>query len=209
MENKLQELTKKLYDEGLSKGRQDADTLLAEAQQKAKKIVADAEHQAEQAKRTAEKNADDLHRQTLAELGMAGKQMVGQLKGEIADMVVARSAKDAVKQALLDGNFIKELLLAVASNWKGSSSEKVSLVAMLPADREKELGQALEGSVREQIGDGLELVYSDGVKSGFRIAPKNGGYYIDFSDDSFYALLGEYLRPKVKEILFDGENNGK
>ena len=35
MENKLQELTKKLYDEGLEKGRAEADRLVGEAKNEA------------------------------------------------------------------------------------------------------------------------------------------------------------------------------
>ena len=48
MENKLQELTKKLYDEGLEKGRAEADRLVGEAKNEAAKIVAEARAQAEE-----------------------------------------------------------------------------------------------------------------------------------------------------------------
>ena len=43
MENKLQQLTKKLYDEGLEKGRAEADKLVADAKAEARKIVAEAD----------------------------------------------------------------------------------------------------------------------------------------------------------------------
>ena len=39
---KLQELTDKLYQEGLEKGRAEADSLVSEAKSQAEKIVADA-----------------------------------------------------------------------------------------------------------------------------------------------------------------------
>lgn len=39
MENKLQQLTQKLYDEGLEKGRAEADKLVADAKAEAQKIV--------------------------------------------------------------------------------------------------------------------------------------------------------------------------
>ena len=42
MENKLKELTDRLYGEGLEKGRIEADRLVAEAKEKAAKILADA-----------------------------------------------------------------------------------------------------------------------------------------------------------------------
>ena len=40
--NKLQELTQKLYNEGLEKGRSEADRLVAEAKAEAAKILAEA-----------------------------------------------------------------------------------------------------------------------------------------------------------------------
>ena len=39
MQNKLQELTDRLYNEGLSKGKQEADQLLANAREEARQIV--------------------------------------------------------------------------------------------------------------------------------------------------------------------------
>ena len=47
MENKLQELTRKLYDEGLEKGRAAADQLVAAATAAARKLVAAARAEAE------------------------------------------------------------------------------------------------------------------------------------------------------------------
>jgi V/A-type H+-transporting ATPase subunit E len=34
------------------------------------------------------------------------------------------------------------------------------------------------------------------------VGEKDGGYYISFTDESFEALLDEYLREKVSQILF-------
>ena len=41
MENKLQELTQKLYDEGLEKGRAEAGKLISDARAEAQKILAE------------------------------------------------------------------------------------------------------------------------------------------------------------------------
>ena len=48
MENiKLQELTEKLYNDGLEKGRSEAERLVAEAKESAAKIIAEAKAEAE------------------------------------------------------------------------------------------------------------------------------------------------------------------
>ena len=52
------------------------------------------------------------------------------------------------------------------------------------------------------LKEGIEVGYSADVKSGFKVGEKNGGYYISFSDESFEALLGGYLREKVAGLIF-------
>lgn len=42
MENKLQELTDKLYKEGLSKGKEEGEAILAKANEKAAEIIEEA-----------------------------------------------------------------------------------------------------------------------------------------------------------------------
>ena len=202
MENKLQELTQKLYDEGLSKGRQESDALVAESQARASKIVADAKAEAASIIAEAKAKAEDLHKNSLTEISLAGRQTVARLKETIANMIVVTSVSGGVASANLDPKFIKDILVAVATNWQGSSSDVVELKALLPADREVELGTAFESSVKANVAGGLDIEYSSGVKSGFRIEPKAGGFYISFSDADFDALLGEYLRPKVSQILY-------
>lgn len=44
--------------------------------------------------------------------------------------------------------------------------------------------------------------YSKEVRTGFKVGAKGGSYYISFSDDDFEALLKEYLRGKISELLF-------
>ena len=56
--NKLQELTQKLYNDGLEKGRSEAERLLAEAKAEAAKIVAEAKAEAEAIAKAAEAKAE-------------------------------------------------------------------------------------------------------------------------------------------------------
>ena len=202
MENKLQQLTQKLYDEGLSKGRSEAEKLVADASAKAKSIIADASAEAEVILKNARKAAEDLQKNSLTEISLAGRQAVSKIKEEISGLIVAKTVSGSVAQANMDASFIKEMLLAVAKNWNGASSDKVSLSALLPADRQAQLDAALAGSVQQLLSAGIEVGYSKDVKSGFKVGAKDGGYYISFSDEDFDALLGEYLREKVSKILY-------
>ena len=82
MENKLQELTKKLYDEGLEKGRAEADRLVGEAKNEAAKIVAEARAQAEEIVKKARDKAEDVEKNTMTEIALAGKQAAAKIKSD-------------------------------------------------------------------------------------------------------------------------------
>ncbi len=117
-------------------------------------------------------------------------------------MIVAKATAAGVKEAALDPAFITEMLLAVAGNWNGADAGKVELKALLPEAERTKLDAAFGKSAQELLAAGIEVGYSNEVKSGFKVGAKDGGYYISFSDADFDALLGEYLREKVSDMLF-------
>ena len=135
----------------------------------------------------------------MTEITLAGKQAVAKIKTEIASLIVAKATAKGVQQAVVDPAFIKEMLVAVARNWNGADSGKVELKALLPEAERAKLDAAFTKCAAELL---VEVGYSKDVKSGFRVGAKDGGYYISFSDADVEALLGEYLREKVSEMLF-------
>ena len=197
---KLQQLTDKLYQEGLEKGRAEADNLVALAKSEAQKIVADAEARAAKIIAEAEDKAADVEKNAMAEISLAGKQAVAKVKAEIENLVVVKATSEGVKQANLDVAFIKDMLLAVAKNWNNGA--KVELSALLPESKKAELDKSFEAAAKALLAEGVEVSFSADVKSGFKVGEKKGGYYISFSDEAFEALLGSYLREKVAKLLF-------
>ena len=197
MENKLQQLTQKLYDEGLEKGRAEAERLVAEAKTNAAKIVKEAEAQ------EANTKAQDVEKNAMTEISLAGKQALSKIKAEISSMIIAKSTAPAVKAATLDPEFVKQMLLTVAKNWSGADSSKNQLKALLPEAEQKAFEATFEAAAKELLAAGVEVGYSKEVRTGFKVGAKDGGYYISFSDQDFDALLKEYLRDKVYKMLYN------
>lgn len=202
MDNKkLDQLTQKLYDEGLEKGRAEADRLVSAAKEQAEKVLAEARAQAADIVRQAEAKAEDVSKNTI--IALAGKQAVAKIKSEIASAIVVCATGEGVKAAGMDAAFIKEMLVAVAKNWNGADAGKVSLQALLPEGEREKLDAAMAAQAKALLDAGVEVGYSKEVKTGFKVGAKDGGYYISFSDADVEALLGEYLREKVSQLLFN------
>ncbi len=200
MENKkLQELTEKLYAEGLSKGREEAEKMVADAEAKAAQLVAQAQQEAAEIVKAAEAKAAELKKNNETEMVLATRQVVSALKENITNLVVAKSVEPSVHAALLDVEFVKEMLLGIARGWNG---ERVALEAILPAEMKARFESEAEAAVKALLAEGVEVGYSERVKSGFKVAPKDGGYYISFTEEDFSALLAEYLKEKVTKMLY-------
>ncbi|MFR9524152.1 MAG: hypothetical protein SNH94_06230 [Rikenellaceae bacterium] len=202
MENKLQVLTQKLYDEGLEKGRQEADVLVSEAKAKATKIVEDAKAEAAALLKKAQTAAEDTQKNSMTEIALAGKQAVAKIKSEIENVITTKMTAEAIKGAAADAKFIKEMLLAVAANWNGADSSKITLQALLPEAKKAELDAVIAKSAAELLKAGVEVGYSKQVSSGFKVGAKDGGYYISFSQEDFDALMRGYIREKLSALLF-------
>ena len=199
--NKLQELTQKLYNEGLERGRAEAERLVAEAKESAAKIIAEAKAEAASIAKAAEDRAEDVAKNAMTEITLAGRQAVTKIKAELAEAVIMKTTGAAVKAATMDATFVKDMLLAMANNWT-SSTVDVSLKALLPEEKRAELDKVMQASVAELAKAGIEVGYTKDIKTGFKLGEKNGGYYIAFTDENFDALLKEYLREKVSNLLF-------
>ena len=200
MQNKLQELTEKLYAEGLSKGKQEGEEILAKAKVQADEIVAKAHAEAAAIVAAAKKDAEDLKTKVESDVKMAASQSVAATKKDIETLVVAKMTEAEVKNALTSADFVKEVIIAVAKGF--NTEEPVDLEVVLPEALKKDL----EGFVAKELANALkgnvEASFSKKVAGGFTIGPKDGGYFISYTDETFNALISEYLRPATKKLLF-------
>lgn len=198
--NKLQELTDKLYNEGLAKGREEAETLLATARKEASDTVAAAKKEAEAILAKARKDADDLKAKAESDVRTASSQSLQATKKDIENLFVGKLTDNSVKSALSSEEFVKELIKAVAE--KFSTQETSSIEVVLPENLKSALQPFVETELTETLNKGVEAKFSKKIAGGFTIGPKDGGWFISLTDETFRDLIGEYLRPVTKKLLF-------
>ena len=202
MENKLQQLTQKLYDEGLEKGRAEAERLVSEAKSEAAKIIADAKAEAEAIVKAAEAKAEDTAKNSMTEIALAGK--TGRRPDQGGDLLADCG---------------REYLLRRESRQSGSRIRQGDAVERRPQLERRIVveGRTASAAARSRAGEVRRCVRRcrpRAARSGHRSGlleggthrlqggAKGGSYYISFSDDDFEALLKEYLRGKISELLF-------
>lgn len=199
MDNKLQELTEKLYNEGVAKGNQKAETILANAQTEASNLVKQAKQEAQAIVEAAQKSAEELTKNTRNELQMASKQAISALAQEVTSLINGSIVSASVKQATTDTSFMQNLILTAVHNW----ATKQDLLVVVPEKDKSAVIDYFTAQAKSVLDNGLTIESANNIKAGFQIGPKDGSYKVSFTEADFINFFKEFLRPKLVELLFE------
>ena len=196
MDTKIQELTDKIYQEGVEKGQEEANRIIAGAKEQEETILREADEKAKQIVADAEKKAEELKRNTEAELRLFTSQAIEALKSEVANLVTNRIVTDNVAAATNDAAFMQQVILAIANEW--AKNEAITI----QATDAQALTDYFEANARELLQQGVNIEQVNGKKTSFTLAPADGAYKISFGEEEFIAYFKEFLRPQLIEMLF-------
>ena len=203
MQNKLQELTDKLYREGFSKGQLEAEQLLAKAKEEAAQIVASAKEEAGAIITHARKSAEEASKNIEGEVKSASRQTMASVKQAIEELITAKTIAEPVKMALSDSEFIKTIVQTSIERFNPQNNS-VQLSVILPENLQQSLRTFAEEQMKKHLSHGLEIQFDKTFKAGFKIGAKSDGFYVSLTDKDFSTLFGAYLRPQTRTLLFGG-----
>ncbi len=196
MENKIQQLTEQLYQEGLSKGKAEAENIVAKAKEEAASIIAEAQKRAAQMAEEASDKAAETLRRSERELKAAAGQITAAVKSALSEMVLARSVGADVASAFGDDDFVRRLMTEAVKAFADGGCVTVG------KGNEDKVAAYLQSAADKGVGE-FTVTGGDGVGRGFRISPKGQGYYISFDEKDFDSLLRSYLKDGLNKVLFE------
>ncbi|MDR1676083.1 MAG: hypothetical protein LBR86_06420 [Tannerella sp.] len=196
MDVKIQELTDKIYREGVEKGQEEAGRLVSEAGAQKQAILKEAEDAAKQIVEAAEKQAAEWKKNTEAELKLFAAQAVEALKSEVANLITGKIVSENIKPAVADKTFMQQVMLEIAREWV-----KQDGLVIRTADAQA-LTAYFEGNAKELLNRGVQIEKVNGKDTSFTIAPADESYKVTFGEEEFMAFFKEFLRPQLVEILF-------
>jgi V/A-type H+-transporting ATPase subunit E len=196
MENKIQELTDKIYREGVEKGNEEAQKLIATAQDEAKKIIDEARKEADAIVASARKSAKEVTDNTKSELKLFGGQAVNALKSEIATLLTDKLVGDAVKGFAKDKDSLHAFIVALASKW--SKEEPI----VISTDEAETLKKYFAVHAKALLDKGVTIEQVNGIQTLFTVSPADGSYKVNFGEEEFMNYFKEFLRPQLVEMLF-------
>lgn len=200
MENKLDILTKKLYDEGVDKARQEADQILGKAREDSEKMMADARTKIDRMNAEARTEIENLKKKADSEMALSARQAIAALKQSITNLIVGDVAREIAKVGFEEKNFIRDLLMSVVKKWDIVSGN-LDLEVILSEEEKAQFESFVVAKYKDLLNKGLKIKVGS-LSGEFIIQPKDGGYQIAFSEDLFEAFFNQYMRGFTKKLLF-------
>ena len=196
MENKIQELTDKIYREGVEKGNEEAQRLVSNAREEAAKILEEARKEAEAIIAAARKSATETAENTQSEIKLFAGQAVNALKTEIASLLTNQVVSKAVKDFVADKDYLNKFIVSLASQWTENEAIVIST-----ADAEG-LKKFFAANAKAVLDKGVKIEQVNGNKTLFTISPADGSYKVNFGEEEFENYFKDFLRPQLVEMLF-------
>lgn len=196
MNTKLQDLTDKIYLEGVEKGKAEAAEIVSKAEAEAAEIVSNAKSEADKLYQSAEEKANELMKNTRAELKLFAQQAVNALKTEVTNVICGDIVSTSVKAAASDKEFMQKMILIMVEELSKSQAVNIE------TKQAEALTAYFRSNAKDLLNKGVKITEVNNIKTDFTLIPAEGGYKINFGEDEFIAYFKEFLRPKLVEMLF-------
>jgi len=179
MDAKIQELTDKIYREGVEKGNEKAERLVAEAKKQAKKLIQDAENEVSHVLAEAGKQVAELRKNTESELKMYAAQSVEALKSEVTNLITGSIVSGNVKAVTSDPEFMKKIILEMVRGW--ATQETITI----QTSDAKALTDYFASNAKDLLNKSVKIEQISGKPASFTILPADGSYKINFGEEEF------------------------
>lgn len=205
MQSKLQELTEKLYKDGVSRANEDALQIIEKAKSEADEIIKNANKKAENIIEEAKKTTAEMAKNTESEIKLTSKQAISALKQTITDLLSSNIIGSNVKEPFKDTNYIKNLIEILVKNWRSGDAESNDLLLILPEAEKMNLDKYIGTKLKKLLDGEIMVDFDANLQNGFKIGPADGSYTLSFSDEDFENFFKAYLRPRTAKLLYGEE----
>lgn len=201
----VQELIDQLKTDGVSRGQEEAESLVAHARREAVTIVDQAKEDAEKIVADAREEAKRLEENGKQQLQLAGRDASLTLKEEFEQEFQRRLGK-LVDQSLRDHELLKRLILEVGGraipDREAGSGGKLLVAAGEDNAAQAELDGMVAGITADMLRDGMTVEVDDQAdEAGVRVQLQGGDVEVDLTSETVTALLMRFVAPRFRAII--------
>lgn len=205
MKGELAELISALKEEGVEKGRAEAQHIEAGAKKEAAKILEGARHEADQIIGDAKAKANAIMDNLDQQMSLALRDMLLKAKSELEELVALKPLRQAVSDALADPEFIKKLIFNIISHYveKRTSRAAEELHIVIPEEMKAQFVKEWIAMMRSELETHATLHAERGIK-GFKLFTEGGGGELIVDTDSMLEVMRPFVSERFHRLLDQG-----
>lgn len=213
----VQDLIDRLKSDGVSRGKAEAETLIADARKQSMTIVDNAKTEAEQILAKARQEAHQIEQNGRQALGLASRDATLKLKESFQHEFQQRFGK-LVSQTMSDPEFLRRLILEVAQRSVPNQGNEPMHVLLPPSQADQaslsgtmydapqgSLAHFVLGLTGDMLRDGVTFGVAETGTNGVRVRLAEKDVEIDLTDQTVTALLMRFLAPRFRAIIDSGK----
>lgn len=210
----VEELIDRLRDEGVSRGREEAERIVADAESRARWLVSQAQDESTELVDKARAEAKALTRSAEDALQVAARDMLLSLRERLSHRF-AGEVRRLVRDQMREPDMLRRLILAVAARQGELLGEDKDVKLLLPREvlevgemsndpgelAEGELTAVVLGLTDDMLRDGIALKVAEGDQEGIRARLVDDEIEVEVTADAVASLLLEHLQPRFRALL--------
>lgn len=196
MDNKVQQLADKIYQEGVQKASAEADQIIQKAKEESERILSETRQQVEEMKARQERDMQAMESNTKAEVRLASQQAMEAVRSEILEMITEKVVTRAVDKAFSNPSALYEVVLKMAQQW--ANQEEITIATK----DAKELQTYFEEEAQDLLHEGVTIKSVNGKAHTFTLSPKDGAYKVTIGKEAFAEYFKEFASPRLRAFLF-------
>lgn len=197
MDNKIQELAEKIYKDGVEKANNQAEQIVAKAEFQGREALERAKNEADRIISAAREEADRLRIQSETEVRNMVSGAEDALQHKITNMINSAAVGKAVDATFAKPEALYGVVLQMAKQLSGG-------VEISTSDA-KGLEEYFRAEAQGVLNHGVKITEVAGKAASFDLSPEGADYKINVSKEAFTEYFKEFMRPRMREILFGGE----
>ena len=200
MAEELQSLLEKINDEGVKKGEEEKDKIIAAAKKKAEKIINDAKKKAEDVEKKSESDAKRNEERAADTIRQASRDIVLALNDELQNRLKT-VVKECVGEAMtpeMMGTLIMEMEKSFLA---GKTGADAGLNVLLSKKDLEGMVKFIKGSLGKNLKADPDISLGHDFSAGLKIGFKGNDLFFDFSDEALAEMICAYVGPRLAEII--------
>ena len=199
MADELQALLERLDRDGVQKGEEAKEKLIAQAQSEAKAILAEARTQASALTAQAEKECAMMRQKAEEALRQSGRQILLQVRQELQSRV--QNAVNSLLKAELKPGAVAQIIAQLCENYLKNQGGVDDLAVLVPEAQLAELSEAVKAALAAELQQHVSLKPDKRLSGGFKLQFAGSVVVYDFTDEALAEAIASHLSPSLGAVL--------